>query len=454
MSIQPPDREVFTAEEIQCLEEANIFLPQHPDPHARGKRKVSATLVSSPSTISSSSSSSSSSASVRMWNFQPSIISTDIPIEEESAAVLEYLGFETSTASQVFERYANRPDPDQCPDDLLDYAYGQIAVLRTGPYRDMDIQEAMTQVGLTQQIQSAIADPAFSDILWTRDLHFWVKDTIQTNYATLRSRQELLKRHAGRRIAHKNKRRKRSSVQGLFPPEEGSALEAPEPGITATINMTTQDFHLPSAHVAILEGDAPTRPNHVLLYKGKAYWDLRGSQELIGADGSIDMSTLSTPSGGDFNSSFNAHYWTPEKDTAERYREWAARRCPGSDTCMIQIQVSNAFVERLLSAEIWFSADWKEFLWTCKRELDLPPKFDYLRDVDLIRGHICTGMSHMIARIAPADVQTRITRDQLMHCPSTRRPAIQWMFWKRETLNRLRDEIRGKMHIEVFAAAG
>ncbi|GIK03562.1 hypothetical protein Aspvir_007634 [Aspergillus viridinutans] len=74
-------------------------------------------------------------------------------------------------------------------------------------------------------------------------------------------------------------------------------------------------------------------------------------------DGSIDMTSLSTPAGGDFNSSFNAHYWTPQKDTAERYREWAARRSPDSETCLIQIQVSNAFIERLRSAGIWFSAD-------------------------------------------------------------------------------------------------
>ncbi|RLM01865.1 hypothetical protein CFD26_109145, partial [Aspergillus turcosus] len=39
--------------------------------------------------------------------------------------------------------------------------------------------------------------------------------------------------------------------------EEGSAPEAPAPAVTATINVTTQDFHLLSAHVAML-GDAPT----------------------------------------------------------------------------------------------------------------------------------------------------------------------------------------------------
>jgi hypothetical protein len=210
----------------------------------------------------------------------------DIPIEEESAAVLEYLGFKTSMASQIFQRYANRPDPELCPDDLLDYAFGQISVLKTDAYRAMDIKEAMNYAGLNLQMQSAIADPTFSDILWTRDLYFWVKDTIQTNYATLCSRQELLKRHARNRIAHKNKRRKRTSVQGLFSPEEGPAREGPEPAaVTTTINVTAQDFHLPSAHIALSEDGPPPRPNHVLLYKGKAYWDLRGSRRIIRDDG-------------------------------------------------------------------------------------------------------------------------------------------------------------------------
>jgi hypothetical protein len=327
----------------------------------------------------------------------------DIPIEEESAAVLEYIGFEKSTASEIFERYAGRPDPDQCPDDLLDYACAQISLLKTKSYRDMDMQEAMARVGLTQQIQTAIADPAFSDILWTRDLHFWVKDTLETNYATLFRRQELLKRPARYRIAHKNKRRK--------------TLEPATVTATVNIDVMTQDFlQLPSAHVAVLKGDVPTRPDHVLLYKGKAYWDLRGwgSQRLIRADGSIDLSRLSTDAGGDFNSKFNALYWTPDKEMAERYRRWAARRCPRSETCLIQIQIPNTFIGRLRSAVIGSSADWKEFVWTCKQTDSF--NFDYLGDVDLIKGHISTGMS-----LSPI-------------CVEMDRPALQWMFWKDKTL--------------------
>jgi hypothetical protein len=70
------------------------------------------------------------------------------------------------------------------------------------------------------------------------------------------------------------------------------------------------------------------------------------------------------------------------------------------------------------------------------------------------KGRVCTGMSHTIARIATADVQTRMARDQLVCCRSTRRPATQWVFWKHETRKCSRDEIRGKLHIEIFVAAG
>lgn len=408
--------EHLNAEEIQRLEEDGIFLPPAPGSHP-GKRQVSVSLYPIPGV----SSSSSSSASVRTSKFGQNTVCTDFPIEEESAAVLEYLGFETSTANQIFERYAHRHDPENCPDDLMGYACGQIAALRTSRYQGLDVKEAMSQVGLQQQVQSAIADPEFSDILWTRDLHYWVKDTIEINYATLRSRQELFKRHAGRRIADKNK------------------------GVAATINLTTQDFRLPPNQVVSSEDDPATRPDHTVLYKGKAYWDMRESQQLIRDDGSIDMSTLSSPAGGDFNSNVLALYWTPEKETAERYREWAARRCPGSDTCIIRIEVSNAFVESQRSAGMWYSADWKEFVWNCRRqELDLPSQFDYLRNVDLVKGHVCSCMG--ISRISSTDAQTHITRDNAG-------PATQWVIWKTDSVKRWAEEIRGKTHIQIFAAA-
>lgn len=50
--------------------------------------------------------------------------------------------------------------------------------------------------------------------------------------------------------------------------------------------------------------------------------------EIINNDGNVKLSTRVTHAGGDFNWSFDAHYWTPGKEKAEKYRKYAARRCP------------------------------------------------------------------------------------------------------------------------------
>jgi hypothetical protein len=61
------------------------------------------------------------------------------------------------------------------PEAFSAYAFGQIALLKTPSYRSMHIREAMDRAGLNLQIQSAIADPAFSDILWTRDRGVYIQ---------------------------------------------------------------------------------------------------------------------------------------------------------------------------------------------------------------------------------------------------------------------------------------
>lgn len=217
------------------------------------------------------------------------------------------------------------------------------------------------------------------------------------------------------------------------------------------IDMDMQDFDLPSAHVSLSDGDATSRPDHVVLYTAQAYRDIRSESELIQTDGRIDLlRLLENWPGGNFSGSFLAHYWTPDKETAGRQREWAARRCPNSDTCMIRIELSNAFLNSLSSAELRYSLQWKEVVWGSRRHRRL----DDYEDIDLIKGHICTGLNGPIIQIGPADVWTSITRDHLLQCASTGRPAIQWMFRGDKTVERLQDEIRGKMHIDIFAPAG
>ncbi|BDD61189.1 hypothetical protein MAP00_006259 [Monascus purpureus] len=52
--------------------------------------------------------------------FQPNVIRTlDIPMAKESVEVLEFIGFMPGAARLIYDRYLNRPNPDQNPDDRI-----------------------------------------------------------------------------------------------------------------------------------------------------------------------------------------------------------------------------------------------------------------------------------------------------------------------------------------------
>jgi hypothetical protein len=148
-----------------------------------------------------------------------------------------------------------------------------------------------------------------------------------------------------------------------------------------------------------------------------------------------------------------AWYWTPEAETAEEYRAWAARRCPWADTWVIRIQIPKTFIDSLRQQDLWYSRDWKEYFWYCRKKIRPPEKFNsywQAGGADLIKGHICTGVHSSITRIKKEEVQTRITEDNVLLIRSGR--ATQWVFMQDDSIERLGAEIRGKIHIEITSA--
>ncbi|KAJ5779241.1 hypothetical protein N7457_006961 [Penicillium paradoxum] len=438
----PPGPIAFSQEQIRCLEEADIFLPQITtdlSTNKGGKRKVSAAF-SAPRAVSSSSTSSvSSSVSISTRGFQPDVIQTfDIPIAEESIEVLEYIGFIPDIARVIYDRYSNRPKPSQTPDDLMAYVSGHLVSLNLPQFDNIEPKTALSRVGLTRQIQDAITDPRFSHISGTETLLHWAIDTVETNYAALRGQQQLLQSHANQRIAH-NKEHKRPKHE-------------PQQSVTATINVTPKDFNLPESYVTI-QTDIEILENHISLFKGKSYLELNQTVDIIGSDGTVNLSALRTHPSGDFNWWSNAYYWTPEKETAEEYRLFAARRSPTANTCIVHIQIPQSFVSSLRLENLWYSPNWKDYIWTCRKGIMPDPKFDYLWKpgrADIVRGPISTSSKEII-RIRREDVQSSINEDHVMCLPSGRK-ACQWVFVQHDTINLLAEQIRGKMHFIIFEA--
>src|SRR5579871_5491058 len=131
----PPDEEFqLSLEETQALEEDLIFLSSN-TPLTSGRRKVSGALLTQPSSQRRVSGSPSSSASVRFrsFNFSPDF-TLDLPQSAISIAALEFIGFNAETAADIFRRFTSRPNPDNNPDDLLDYVHGHTLILSTDSY--------------------------------------------------------------------------------------------------------------------------------------------------------------------------------------------------------------------------------------------------------------------------------------------------------------------------------
>jgi hypothetical protein len=435
----PPDEEFqLSPEETQALEEDLVFLSSN-TPSTSGKPKVSGALLTPPSSQGRVSRLSSSSASVRFRSFSSSPgFTLDLPQSAISVAALGFIGFTAETAADIFKRFTSRPNPDINPDDLLDYIHGHTLMLFTGSYQHCLPAQAMTQIGLTQQIQDTILDPRFSVIFGTKTLHFWIDDTLRINYLTLIQLLQRLKNQATRSIAKKTKRAK---LNGIFPLKKSSSQQVTT---TATLNVMPEDHYLPKNFVAV---DKPSEilEDHYVLYKAKAAAEM-GDPQWIQDDGSLEMNAITTYGRDDFNYVNTAWYWTPEAETAEMYRAWAARRCPWSDTWVIRIQIPKTFINSLRQQDLWYSRDWKEYVWYCRKKMRPPEKFNsywQAGGVDLIKGHVCTGVHSSITRIKKEEVQTKITEDNVLLISSG--GATQWAFTRYDIIERLGAEIHGKM---------
>jgi hypothetical protein len=442
----------LSTEETRALEEDGIFLITNIR-SSSNRRKVSGALLSPPSSQGSHSSSSSS-LSVRFRNFNSSSnFSLDLPCSPHSLEALEFIGFTAQAAAEVFGRWSSRPNPDINTDDLIDYALSEVRVLSTESYQQYHPDEAMVRVGLNAKLRDAITDPSFSAIFSTASLHFWVDDTLRINWLTLLQLLRRLKSCAITSVT--KKKQKRAKLEGVFPPKasssQASATTSQQSIPTAILNISSEDHHLPKTFVAV-EKEDPIAPGHIALYKAKASAEM-GEPQWIRDDGSLDMSVISSTRGGDFNHRYEAWYFTPEKSTAEMYRLWAARRCPYSDTWVIRIEIPEPFMTGLRTADLYYSQDWKEYIWHCKKLVKPPARFDFLwkqGETDLIKGNICTGVSAKIARIKKEEAQTEISKDNVMTTDAGK--ALQWVFMREASVEQLGREIRGKIYIEITSS--
>jgi hypothetical protein len=372
-----------------------------------------------------------------------------LPADPRSVEGVEFLGFNRSTAETLFDRWSNRPDPDQNPDDLVDYVLAEVSALTVPPLSNCSPNQAMEGLGVSRELREAILDPAFTDLLWTQSVEFWLEDTIQHRWATLFHVHSLLKAKAFTSLTRR-KDKKRLKIEDEIQDPFNLAPEVTESQKhSASLVAPSKGMSLP-AGFTIVEAKPKIHEDHIILWKGMDPRARVHQHPLLAVDGTIDVGMLASASAGDVNAINSAWYWTRERETAEIYREYAARRNPRHETWLVQVQVPQSFVSTLTGSEIYYSPDWKELVWNCRMgKARLPSKFDHFLNVDLVQGHICKGVNEKISKI-PEEEIWRINEDYVLKLKSGQK-STQWVIMNVRAALRMADEMKGKMHIDIHA---
>lgn len=182
---------ILTDEEIKCLEKVSIIESASPDSRDGGTGTVNMTrLQVKPSCL----------LSTPVPNHDDDIAGTlwkiKVPLTKESPAVLEFLGFTPSAASELWSGYTRQLSTTPKPLNMMQYLYEHISLLQTPLFRQMDIDKALVLIGIDRNIMRNLFNPTYSGKFKSKSLYNWVKHALLDRYTRIQNLHKILKHRA------------------------------------------------------------------------------------------------------------------------------------------------------------------------------------------------------------------------------------------------------------------
>jgi hypothetical protein len=217
------------------------------------------------------------------------------------------------------------------------------------------------ELGVGAELRAAIMDEAYTNIRLTESAQYWVKDTMEIRYLSL----ERLQRDSQMRA-------------------QASA--------TSTNNAT--DTRENFAVIAQLTTSSAV-PGRLALYKAIAK-DRVGQ----GPTGKISIESLVSGTPSDFRGvGGTTLYFTPTLEVAEHYRGYIRRRYNGAAPVMLELSVTNSFIEALPPYILRFGDLWKEIVYTSRRGLLLRGDLKRIHRLPLIIAPIAHSHNRTISSL-------------------------------------------------------
>ncbi|KAF4502693.1 hypothetical protein FAGAP_1094 [Fusarium agapanthi] len=316
-----------------------------------------------------------------------------------SKATIEYVGFNSDKATEIWSGWVNWPpgfiirETDPSGSNTLEVSFLDWMKRHTGNPSTDDVWKddssawlaCMEQHGIATELQHAIMDPHFKGIRLSGTCIGWVRDTIEMRYAGL----EDIKRASA-------ERERASGQQG----QQGQLHESSSASGSGHASSGTSSFSsmqrdaLPGVKIDSCSSTsaiaAQNAPGLTMLYKGVDQGRING---LFDSQGALDnLSVLLSPAPTDFSRFKNMYYFTPNLYVAKRYAAWAKRREDVVSVVIIQIAVRNSVIEAMnppnLLRVFWPSSEWQELIWYCRTARKFPKELTKYGNAALIIGTI------------------------------------------------------------------
>ncbi|KAF5697292.1 hypothetical protein FMUND_15455 [Fusarium mundagurra] len=309
-----------------------------------------------------------------------------IPEKLISKATIEYVGFNSEKATEIWSGWDNWPsgpiirEIDPSGSTTLEVSFIDWVKRHTGNPLEYDVWEDdnsawfrhMEQCGIATELQHSIMDPRFRDMRLTGTCIGWLRDTMNMRYEGL---EEIQRASAERERA----------LQGT------SARPQKQSG------LASRDRHT-------LAGPSSIR-GFTVLYKAIDQARINGLFDHEGNLDRIQLLSASTPT--DFSRTRSMYYFTPDYSLARKQAAWIKQR--GPPAVIVQIAVSDSVITSMdpedIQCAFWPNSNWRELVWHCRTNRKLPKELaEKYRNAILIIGTIANRPHVYYEQRSPAEL--------------------------------------------------
>jgi hypothetical protein len=320
----------------------------------------------------------------------------EIPDRLNSAETLEFCGFESSLAADVYSAWAryqgNARDGD--------INFGEDIIIEARYYihkkedqhnawgAEQNWHEALTGLGCSSSMRMRIMDDAFEQVRLTDSAAAWFLDTVEIAWRFLAGLDRTIKKKQRRNDDRMD------SPDPLIPPSK-----ATKPSLKTVINQSSSSS---SSRIAT-EVDVPNSiEGKQMLFKGG---DMNRLLSIFKDDGTLNLVGIASTPPTDFHPFHpGLLYFSKQKEVAYKYAGFALARVPPAEGAIMQVAIPSSL---LSSAREVFGSEWRDMVWHSRNarvhaeedDYMFPQRLHHLQNSSILIGEICGQGSHQIRRM-------------------------------------------------------